>query len=353
MSKQSRIYLINEKYSDNLGDNAISACLSALVSRLVLNEVIEIDFSLRTETKVLNHNSIIRKKLKIKILQRAYFLAKNFRKVLAIKARENDIGIIGGGQLIQDNTTFPISTFLFCMYFWLVGAKIIFFGVGCGRRFGWFSFALYWISLRCACRILVRDSTSKAILSEKFGIEAHLVPDVVYSFKVRRKNSDNNRSLIAPINYEVFHRYSDESPYQFTNKQDYIAFWIKTVKEMYNSKQELKLFATTKRDLEFCHEIYENLPTNIRKTCEVLNFETWVDVCGYATENDIVIAGRMHALILFQLCGATILPFNVSSKIVTYEQEYMSKDVDELREELCAIANDILSSQPFIITAKR
>ena len=41
------------------------------------------------------------------------------------------------------------------------------------------------------------------------------------------------------------------------------------------------------------------------------------------SDSEVIITGRMHAMIIAMLCGCKIIPIRVSEKINTFEKEYL------------------------------
>ncbi|MCY1548662.1 hypothetical protein D9M68_847860 [compost metagenome] len=54
------------------------------------------------------------------------------------------------------------------------------------------------------------------------------------------------------------------------------------------------------------------------------------DVMEELSKSDVVVAGRMHALILAKICGCEAIPWVISKKIEIFSKEYLSRDVKYL-----------------------
>ena len=61
------------------------------------------------------------------------------------------------------------------------------------------------------------------------------------------------------------------------------------------------------------------------------------------SKSDIVIAGRMHALILAKISGCEAVPWLISKKIVVFSTEYLSVNTSILRQQIDYVINILIS----------
>jgi polysaccharide pyruvyl transferase WcaK-like protein len=61
---------------------------------------------------------------------------------------------------------------------------------------------------------------------------------------------------------------------------------------------------------------------------------TLTNVMDDLSRSDVVIAGRMHALILAKICGCEAVPWLISKKIEVFSTEYLSVDAEYLHQQI-------------------
>jgi len=140
MSKK-RVLVINEGYSDNLGDQAINDSLQYLLKNSGIKNIDFQDFTKNIDSPInisVADKQGIQKSFAVSILKtiissKIRWIIKNLNRIIKISKKDYDLVLIGGGQLILSNATFSIAMFLwvFCLNFF--GNKnIVLFAVGSG-----------------------------------------------------------------------------------------------------------------------------------------------------------------------------------------------------------------------------
>jgi polysaccharide pyruvyl transferase WcaK-like protein len=119
--KQKKALLINEGFSDNIGDQAISNGVKLLLESK--------NFSVKTAGFSTNNQCLFNLKkssnnklvtmLRAKIfLKSIYWLFKNIIRILKCSSQKYNVAVIGGGQLIMEKSNFAIA-----MFTWVVVLK--------------------------------------------------------------------------------------------------------------------------------------------------------------------------------------------------------------------------------------
>lgn len=344
--------MINECFSDNLGDQAISKSINSILQSNEI-KVSNADYtgnkpssgqksSINTcEEKNANiFRTLFRR---FEILRLSVWCFRNYGRINKSINNEIDLALIGGGQLILDNPHFPIALFLWTMILKKKGIKICAFAVGCGESFSPLSRFLVEKSLNRMEKIFVRDEMSQTTIKELFGIDSRLVPDVAYSYPTIYKNSgDNERSydVVGITDYNVYTRYASELEVEVLSENDYINNWISHISH-YGLKN-IMLISTTNSDIYYSKRLYGRIKNELSNVKVEIRTElcSLEDYCLYLSSARKVLSARMHSLILAEVFGATPLSWVISKKIVAYNNEMKSCSCQEKR---IILENELIS----------
>lgn len=348
---KKRILTINECYSDNIGDRAISLSLNNILNELGYNAITNVDYtrtkaatpSSKVSTK--NKNSFLSNYLILllsflgvkKILITAKWFISNFRRIKKSCNSDFSSSVIGGGQLILDNENFPISFYLWCYFLSKRNIKIHVFGVGVGDKFGFLSSALFKSALKKCSSVTVRDKRSQKNLKENFSIDAQLGFDVAYNYDFNTKvdiKSTNEKAVVGITDFEVYNLYKNEASNPELTIDEYFSLWHKLItSEGFSS---ICLMATTNKDLILTKNFYKYLRSR-QLDFEVEFVDELLSVKEYfkkLTEADTVLSGRMHSLILGEVAGCNIRTFEISNKLKSYEeQRSVSGSIQDRRQK--------------------
>jgi polysaccharide pyruvyl transferase WcaK-like protein len=350
MNKIKRILTINECFSDNLGDQAIAKSLeSSLVKQNCT--VTKADFT-RTSNGIVKRESsshkvkrhFLRRWLAQKPILIIYWIMKNYTRLKNQSNEHYDSVFIGGGQLVLNNEIFPVALFLWTNVFYKK-SNIHLFAVGVGNDFGWFSKLCISTSLKRCNSISVRDELSKQNLFLKFNIESIVIPDIAYAFPIidYAKSSKDNYDIVGITDFEVYKKYKGEVNNSNLTLDQYFHLWSSFIAE--EKLEKILLTATTVKDLELSHQFYQYL-NNQGVSCEIeindklLNLDEYLEVLNRANK---VISGRMHSLILGEVTNCELVPFLISSKLISYNKERKKSNNNEKCAILDARINTILN----------
>lgn len=348
-----KVLIINEGYSNNLGDQAINqSIINFFESKGYLTFFLF--FSNPSIETLPNYKYIFDDGFKVKpksIISKlkSYFLFFywfiKYKKTIINSLRKDafDIVIIGGGQLIISSGSFALSSFSIVLYWHSLlikkysKAKLYMIGVGVSKSFNIFEVFLFSKSLNRVNKVWVRDSFSKKIIKEIYNKEAELIPDIAFYSKTNEfiiKKEKKDLALIGITNYnEVYSRYNATKEY---SKNDYFKELLAVVQKYKAKNCQVKLFYTTIPDAQECRifKIFLEDKFNIKvDICKIENIDNLIvsfDLAKY------VYSGRMHALILGMKSNCVVEPYLISQKLKSFNEEYIKESVkiNELRAKI-------------------
>lgn len=241
-----------------------------------------------------------------------------------------DLVIIGGGQLILDNASFPLAVFLWMhLMKGLHRNKVVVYGVGASAGLTVRDKRLYQSALKMADGVYLRDHASIKYIRDTFGIAAGYTPDVVFGISryLQCQTSDIRITLIAPPCFEVYQKAWKNDP-EAMDQSAYEAFWENTVIEKLREGHSVKLFYTAEQDIAQTKQLQQGLLKNQSVHVELLrlgNLKDYIHELGSAGK---VISGRMHALIIAFAFEKELEVFPVSKKLITFRDEYLKRGND-------------------------
>jgi polysaccharide pyruvyl transferase WcaK-like protein len=348
---------INEGASDNLGDQAISESLTSIL----LDNKLESDTYNFTQVEIVNKidikkvpsNEKVQKTFlrmflsKFKLMQQLRWFQLNLKKIITVSRNHYNIAFIGGGQLVLSNTIFPIAMFTWVLILRAFGTKVIILGVGSGKKFNFADKLLYKISFMLCNDIFLRDQESIIQLKKTFGIKADFIPDIAFYYEKIKKKHNNllqKKLVLGIIEYPIFVKYSSEVGNVVTTEEEYIKLWTADVLSLNQNFSEIILASTTSEDLICSKKLYNHLKklklsSKINFISNVLSLEEYTNLLR---NSDVVMSARMHSLILAQLLGCDIVPWNVSKKIESYKKEYLNRNILDIQEEIKSVISSVI-----------
>ncbi len=344
--------LINEGYSDNLGDQAINKSVDALFRDLGFQTSF-LYFSKPAQASLPNYqyrkqHSAIKKPSKFSnikgIIYIWFWLHKNKKAVIErLKKEPLDVVAFGGGQLINSSGKLSPSGFAISL-FWITklikkysNAKIFLIGVGSSGNFGKVESYLYKKAMKRIDGVWVRDQYSREVFKSFFRRDARVIPDLAFynssGSKVVQAKKEN-LALISITSYdEVFLKYFQGKEY---SKDLYFQEIYGAIKDYRDKGSSVKLFYTTLTDAQECVEFKEwaiHSHKNEIEICEVNDLES---LSQYFDNASFVYSARMHALILGMKSGCEVKAFLISQKLRSFNEEYIlsSRKVEALSEQI-------------------
>lgn len=332
-----KILLINECHSDNIGDQAIAFAMKEMLEENG-HSVITADFTCTPpSSEGFRRRRTIQKTIRDitpSFIKKIFFAIRAIKKINSITKEDFDIAVIGGGQLILGSCNFPIAMILWAAAIKTRKKKLHVLCVGAGEQYSFWERSLYKISLKMADTVLLRDKKSIATSAAEFDVSTGLCPDIVYHLHKERHNVKRSLTLICPTDYSVYERYRKEMCAPLYTREEYIDMWEEIIINQISSGNTVLLSATTKEDLEISRAIKSDLEKrglHIDITTELPSFTQFLEI---ASQCSSVISGRMHALILAHIAGATPIPYKISKKLVSFSEEYLTKSPGEIKHAI-------------------
>lgn len=322
-----KVLIINQNKSDNIGDKLLSKMLCERLNNLGV-QTKELGFAQTKEQNVTyeKENSTrhflnsVKRECPMFIKYLLNFGPKLRKQQKKVKMEEYEAIVIGGGQLIKHK-----SVFLYCLIYWAGIAKkysvpFAFYGIGIDNNLTFAEKKLYKRVFSKAFFVNCRDMDSAQMVKSFFGIEAQVSPDIAFTYCPTQNSACNEKKK---IDYLVM-------PYSYTTAQS--AFGLSLLKIQYydgifkemNIKEETRivLAATTSSDAGECIQFKEYLSTkNVNAVINITS--TAEELSNLFSDSEVIITGRMHAMIIAMLCGCKITPIRVSDKINTFEKDYL------------------------------
>jgi polysaccharide pyruvyl transferase WcaK-like protein len=333
--------ILNEGYSDNLGDQAINESLKYLLVKNKVDNIHFQDFTKNINSPIeISDNLPCSKKiffilvsvLKTIVPIKLRWVLKNFNRVVNAANTKYDIVIIGGGQLIMANSTFPIAMFAWVILLRLFGNKnIIIFSVGVASdiKFNILDKALLNSSLRLTRDIYLRDGLSQKMLVKLFGLKPKFVNDVAFihseiTLKMKNIAIVSSDYLLGVVSFKIYRRYNKTTN---ISKEEYYESWLSLLDKNNIQLENIKLFYTTNDDRSASYDFKKYILRKYDISISVLNTSDLDRLTCQISHCKVVISARMHALILALAYGRKIITYPISHKLIEFDSMY-SQDVN-------------------------
>ena len=311
-----KILRINQGHTKNYGDiaidKAISECFKGSKGLFIPFWSEEEVYGLLWKIPLIN-----------KIIPRLRFVTDYLNTVRirkAIKQDEIDVAIIGGGELISSHRGFNSS--LYCFSKVLAKNKVPFYvvGVSGGEHLSKKQIDRDKIALKRAKMVIVRDSFTYDFFVKELGITPMISPDVVFSLGKKEKNNNPKARAMIMV-CPIASRKKNMKGLDVSSEIEYIDYYIERAKKHYRNGDEIIVSPTTKPDegisLKIAKKMREvGLRAKYVPYVSLEKFQEMLDNCR------IVIAARMHAMILGINHGCDIEPVEFRQKLITFSNEY-------------------------------
>lgn len=343
-----KILIVNEGYSDNLGDQEIFHSLKNLLNTIEY-EVYFGYYSKPGQKEIKKHNykkSIEEESLKDKLLNfRGYIFIKailyvknififfswyfkNQREInKIINKHDYAYVIIGGGQLINTSSRYSPNMFAIISYSWSriikeKNIKLLYMGIGVADKFNFLEHFFYKKALKKSEKIWVRDSFSNKKLSNLFNLNSEIIPDLVFSEKKSKIEEKLNNALIGVFS---FHEYVLKYNKAKHTRNDFYDIWVDKYFSYKKKGFNVKLFYTTKSDAKECYQFKEYLLNMYDEEVEISNIQNIDDLVRILSESKIIFSARMHALILGLKFHCKVEPYFISEKLRSFSKHYLEE----------------------------
>lgn len=329
-----KIIVINQYNSDNLGDKLLNSMICERIKSYGYN-VENVGFA-QVRKQEINRKYNDHKKNKLvlyikKILPNRLKYMINYRLKLKREANKIDFEkckaiIIGGGQLIKHK-----SVFKYCFSYWVNIAlankvPVILYGIGVDNNLNKREIHCYGKNMKKIKYVNCRDEATASLLNNYFDIKADVSPDIAFTYFKDSENEEERKNIVVmPYNY-ITAKKAFKIKLSRKEYYDRILNYIINVTKQYNN-YNIILTATTNVDLEECIDFKEYLTMNGKKS-EILEIETYEELAELFLRSNIVISGRMHAMILGLVCGCSVIDIPISNKITEFSGKYINGDVD-------------------------
>lgn len=328
------IVVVNQCYSDNIGDKLIGEILFDYLKNQKYHvnlagyaQTSQQDIIYNNRNKVWTNLKKISKRICPEIIKFILIYRKKINnEIKKSNLKEADALLLGGGQLLKHK-----SVFTYCFYYWTKKAveynvPIYIHGIGVDTNLNMIEKRLYHSGLKKVKYINCRDKVSAKYLKIICGRNISVSPDIAFTYhKLKETKKIKNNLIIMPYNYYI----AKTNFIFFRNKKTYYDFLLNVIRNS-KSNGELLLASTTSSDLEECYTFQTFLERrNIRsRVCVVKNADELIELYSQAM---VVCSGRMHAMILALVSDCKIISIPVSNKIRSFEKEYINYDkIDDI-----------------------
>lgn len=348
----NKIVTFNECYSSNLGDQAISESLNKVLFDYNLDykniylrlpkqdKLSEINYSEENKNSNNQTNSTLKG-----FLYLPYWYYKNNRFLRKIIS-ENDIFIIGGGQIINSAKKkypagFSIFLYVISKLIKKYNKKLVFLGVGSASKFSNIEKKMYQFALNQADLVIVRDVFSKKMLNKIYSIQADVMPDIAF---YKSKNSSpsifnkQDSAILFVTDSNVVEKYS-KTVFNFS---EYFNLLEDKYKELSLEFKNVYLAYTTKEDAYECYNFQKYLIKKNYQNPLVLKIDSLKKLEEELATCKKVFAGRMHALILAKKHNCEIDAHLLSEKLENFMLEYENKSINEIQSTINTKLDEVI-----------
>lgn len=325
-----KILLINQGYSDNLGDKAIKYMLMVMLKKLDhqvefcgFTQFVEQSLEFSNKKDVSGNKILLKLKKSLPVsLKWKVRKERDIKKILSKMDNNFDFIIIGGGQLVKSNCYFPYAMQFWTDYASKINSKIVLFGIGCDQNLSTHEKKTYIKAFKKCENITVRDKASQNFLKKEFEIECSYVPDVafsLYNYVVQNKNSKKKDVVVMIYSYTTYKSHFRHK----INIKEYYDRWIEIINQHVDRDTFIKLAYSTYEDKIETYNFINYLKMHIDNKVKILNSDTLTSLLNILGESEKVITGRMHPMIFGVLANCKVIPFSISDKIDTFKQEWL------------------------------
>lgn len=333
------ILIINQGWTDNLGDQAIKKVLE---ERLKQYNPVTIPFAPNLATNC----SGIGKIIALYHLDRKNRM--DFTRYISKLTEKPRAVVIGGGELFAPNINFNSAFVSWIRVCNRAQIPVYVYGVSGDKLNALYSYRTRH-ALKGCTKIFVRDQFTKKLFLEHYKVDAKVFPDVVFTYGCKRamnqkKDSADFRILCNILDYNYYNRTTEKN----IDQEEYFDYWCNLIEA--SAKQNTKVYVgtTTQEDSESAQSFtlcLSRLHPEWRPELYVTN--TLKEYWNFLDQVDCVISARMHAMILAVQKGCYCVSVCFKTKLEVFEKEYhnyligkkaiscVTEQAEEGLEELC------------------
>jgi polysaccharide pyruvyl transferase WcaK-like protein len=346
------VLIINECYSDNIGDQVISSSLKKLIEKEGLLAV-SVDFTrkklstnrIQDKPQLGSLEKIYNSIVSITLATRLQWLIRNIPRIISVSKIRYRTVVIGGGQLVLSNKIFPVAMLSWVLALKLFGNRINIVGVGCGEKFHLHERLFYKIALSLCDSIYMREKESVEKMRKLFGVKSDFIPDLAYALPINTAIRKKNQCILGIINYNVYVRYAQEVNEVIKSENEFMEDWLRCLIDNSITSDKIILASTTQDDAIqakkfFNHIMNSKYSFRVEYLDSVLAMEKYIDLLS---ESRTVISARMHSLILAHKLKCNVISWNVSKKIVNFEKEYLQQPAEYFEKNVSDTFSSVIS----------
>lgn len=327
-----RVLLINEGGLGNVGDEAIRCCLE----HLLRSRGCGVEWTAFSRVAAARCSDVLDRRgrsawwkrvLRFLVPVKLIWLARYGRTYLPYLRRADfDLVVMGGGQLIQSNGVFALAMFLWVLVLKCVRRRrVVLVGVGVAEVLTRLDRMMFRWLLRRVDRIYARDRASREAVLKLSGVSAESCPDVAFCVAdvIEANTPTQRRALFCPADYAFYARKKGPEHHRLTEHQ-YRQYWVDQIESYASTGYEVRLFCTSwHQDFPFVRRLQEFLESERGLVVDVDPAKDLHAICQLIQSAEVVVAARMHALILAYSYGREVIAFPTSEKIEAFEEEYL------------------------------
>lgn len=327
---KKNILLINRNRTSNLGDQKISETMKKLFDIENVNVNVA-EYSEFLGKKIIcqksnkNNKSFLQNIKKnicsISCIKEFKWKIDNRSMFNILKNKNYDYIILGGGELIQSNSHFPIAfnTWIRKINKYQKNAKIILFSIGVTKEFTKRNYKLFNDGLKHVNKVYVRDKESFRNMKDIFKVESEIIPDVVFFNNYNNSLLKENLVLYGVTSYQRVCKYGLIAK----SKDDYYKTILKDINRIQKDFPHYKImiFYTSQEDFDSCKDFLNYIQKE--EYIEIADTNTLENLHKFCRSAKYVFSPRMHGCIIGAMEGCKIFPIKISPKICTFEKAYL------------------------------
>jgi polysaccharide pyruvyl transferase WcaK-like protein len=252
--------------------------------------------------------------------------------------RSSDALLISGGGQLDDYWGgawgHPYTLFKWVVLGRLAGARVVVLSVGACSMRSKASRFFFRVALRLSDYRSYRDGGSKRLLSAwRFTNVDHVIPDLAFSYQVPQGRSKNMgggkpRIGVSPIAHLSPHYWPQKEKHIFEN---YVAMLTEFVAEKVSQGYEIVFFTTATPDTYVITQVVSRLrlmngTNEFERSTEIRQTRNLQSLYELLSEVDLVVASRLHGIILSQLAGIPVLAISYDRKVSAHMEDLQMQD---------------------------